>query len=191
MDSEIAGEKILFEGKTFELVKKSYRHGAKTAEIEIARRSPGVRLIISNKKKMLLIKEFRYELNGYDHRLPGGKIFDTLKEYKEALISGVKIEEEAAKAAKKECLEETGLIAKKIKFYRKANAGLTVSWDLFYFIVDGFEANESGQALEYHEEIYPEWRTFDEVKNLCLKDQIKEYRSVGVVMAYLMENKYI
>ncbi len=191
MNSETAGEKILFNGKTFELVKKIYRRGAKTAEVETARRSPGVRLIISNKKKMLLIKEFRYELNGYDYRLPGGKVFDTLKECKEALIKGVKIEEEAAKAAKKECLEETGLIANKIKFYRKANAGLTVFWDLFYFIVDGFEANKSGQALEYHEEIYPEWKTFEEVKKLCLKDRIKEYRSVGVIMTYLMENKYI
>lgn len=191
MNSETAGEKILFEGRTFELVKKSYSRGAKTAEIEIARRSPGVRLIISNKNKMLLIKEFRYELNGYDYRLPGGKVFDTLKEYKEALINGVKIEKEAAEAAKKECLEETGLIAKKIKFYRKANAGLTVFWDLFYFIVDGFEVNESGQALEYHEEIYPEWKAFGEVKRLCLKDQIKEYRSVGVIMSYLMENRYI
>ena len=28
-----------------------------------------------------LSKEFRSELNGYDYRLPGGKVFDTLEEY--------------------------------------------------------------------------------------------------------------
>ena len=97
----------------------------------------------------------------------------------------------AIEAAKKECIEETGLIIKKIKHFITSNAGLTVQWDLFYFIVYEVEQNKTGQHLEYGEEIYPEWKTFDEVKQLCLNDKIKEYRSVGVILSYLLKNNKI
>ncbi|MEI6117757.1 MAG: hypothetical protein WCP92_00380 [bacterium] len=50
---------------------------------EIAKRSPGVRLIICDGDKILITNEFRKEVNTDDYRLPGGKVFDTLKEYNE------------------------------------------------------------------------------------------------------------
>jgi hypothetical protein len=47
-----------------------------------------VRIIIQNEeKKILLTKEFRYELDAYDWRLPGGKVVDTLDEYLSILDS--------------------------------------------------------------------------------------------------------
>lgn len=180
-------EDILFEGKTFEIIKKHYKRYTKTISIEIARRSPGVRLIIVKNKKILLIKEYRYELNDYDYRLPGGKVFDRLDEYKDNLERNVEIGKCAIMAAKKECLEETGIIARKIRLFRKANAGLTVFWDLFYFIVEDFSMNPRGQELEDSEEIYPEWKTFKEIKKLCLNNKIKEYRTVGILLSYLMK----
>ncbi len=42
---------------------------------ETAVRSPGVRLIIVKDNQMLITKEFRGELDDYDYRLPGGKVF--------------------------------------------------------------------------------------------------------------------
>ena len=137
---------------------------------------------------MLLTKEYRYELQDYDYRLPGGKVFDELKYYKKALKNNSNIQKFALEAAKKECLEETGLAVKKIKHFITSNAGLTVQWDMFYFIVEDFEISPSGQELEESEEIYPEWKTFEEVKKLCLNGKIKEYRSVGIILSYLLKN---
>lgn len=185
------GEKILFEGKTFEILNKNYRHGSRNFSVEIARRSPGVRLLILKNSRMLLIKEYRYELNDYDYRLPGGKVFDSLKEYNEKMRNTSSILHYATEAAKKECLEETGLIVKNIKYIITSNAGLTVRWDLFYFVVDDFEQNKTGQALGENEEIYLEWKTFDKVKEMCLNNKIKEYRSVGVILSYLLKNNLI
>ena len=159
--------------------------------MEVAKRSPGVRLIIIKNKKFLLIKEFRFELNDYDYRLPGGKVFDKLREYQKSLRNNENILNHALEAAKKECLEETGLIVKKIKHFVTSNAGLTIQWDLFYFIVEDFDISPEGQKLEHSEEIYPEWKTFEEAKKLCLNDNIKEYRSVGVILAYLLKNNKI
>ena len=183
-------EEILFEGKTFQIVRKRFDNNDKSINVEIAKRSPGVRLIIVKNKKILIIKEFRFELNDYDYRLPGGKVFDKLKEYQESLKNEENILNHAIEAAKKECSEEAGMIVKKIRHYATSNAGLTVQWDLFYFVVDDFEESASGQNLGYAEEIYPEWKTFDEIKQLCLDDKMKEYRSVGVILSYILKNQH-
>ena len=184
---KIIREEVVFEGKIFEIVHRHFS-GSKRM-VEVARRAPGVRLIITKGSKMLITKEFRYELNDYDYRLPGGKVFDTLNEYRYALGKKRNMIECAIAAAKKECLEETGLIAKRIKLFHVSKAGLTVNWDLFYFIIDEFDKNKHGQQLEHHEIIYPEWKTFKEVKQLCLKNQIKEDRTVGMLLKFLLKNK--
>ena len=183
--SPILKEKIIFGGKTFEIVSQQLR-GAKKP-IEIARRAPGVRLIIINGRNMLITKEYRYELGEYDYRLPGGKVFDSLKEYKEAISRKSDILKCAVEAAKKECIEETGIIARSVKLFQASKAGLTVVWDLFYFIVDDFEMSSRGQRLEHDEIIHPEWKTFEEVRKLCLNNKIQEDRTVGILLRFLLK----
>jgi len=173
-------EEILYQGKIFEVIRKPMKIGDKEVDFEIVKRSPGIRLIITKNNKILLTREFRTELNDYDYRLPGGKVFNTLKEYNEAEEDMLKY---ATEAAKKECIEETGLEAKKITLFQTAKAGATIEWDLFYFVVDDFEKAE--QKLEPGEEIYPEWKSFDEIRKLISDNKIKEDRSIGVILRFL------
>ena len=49
---------------------------------EIVRRPPGVRLLIVKEGNVLLTKEYRHEADGYDFRLPGGKVFESLRDFK-------------------------------------------------------------------------------------------------------------
>ena len=160
----IVKEKVAYIGKTFEIVKKSFKNSKLSVEFEMARRSPGVRLIIINKNKILLTKEFRPEFNDYDYRLPGGKVFDSLKEYKIAISKKYDMLKCTKEAAKKECAEETGLIPKRIRLFQISKAGLTVYWDLFYFVVDDFDGSIKNQKLEDDEITLPEWKTFEEAK---------------------------
>ena len=108
-------EKIVYSGKIFEIVKYEVNVENKISEFEKARRSPGTRLIIHKDKNMLITKEYRYEHKLYDFRLPGGKVFDTLKEYQEALDNKIDITKSAGNAAKKEALEEAGINLKYIQ----------------------------------------------------------------------------
>ena len=62
-------------------------------------------------------------------------------------------------------------------------AGLTIQWDLFYFVVDDFTQGE--QKPEDAEIIHPEWKTFDEAKQLCLEGKMSEDRSLGVLLRFL------
>jgi hypothetical protein len=80
-------ENIVAKGKIFELVQLEQPDGR---IFEVARRTPGVRLIIPDyaTEKILLTKEFRRELNDFDYRLPGGKVFDTLDEFELHRASG-------------------------------------------------------------------------------------------------------
>lgn len=178
-------EKIVYSGKIFQVVEQPMTCDNCDKIFELARRSPGVRLIIIKDNKILITKEFRGEHNTIDYRLPGGKVFDTLSEYQENLDKDLL--PFATAAAKKECLEETGLVVKNISHFYTSKAGATVEWDLYYFIVDDFEANPEGQKLEEGENIEVEWKTFDEVKELCQNGSINEDRTIGVLFKFFLK----
>ena len=67
---ELISETVVFQGKLIEVVHQLVKVGDKELTWEIARRSPGVRLIICDQDKILLTKEFRREYDGFDYRLP-------------------------------------------------------------------------------------------------------------------------
>ena len=173
--------KIKYSGKIVEVVEKEC--GNRT--FEMARRSPGVRALVVKDGKILLSREYRVEVDGYDYRLPGGKVFDRLEEFrshdKEDLI------EYAQKAVIKEVKEEVGLLAKNPRLIKVSKAGATIVWDLYYFLITDFEKGQ--QALEEGEDITFDWYTLDQVEKLCLEDKIQEDRSVAILLKYILKNK--
>ncbi len=180
-------EEIVYKGAIFEVIKQPMSINGKKMIFEIARRSPGVRLIIVKENKLLITKEFRSELGEYDYRLPGGKVFDTLDEYERHRSQDIL--PFALEAAKRECKEETGLIPKAIRYFTTTHAGATIVWDLFYFIIDEFENSESGQELETGEIISVEWKIFEEVKKMCSEGDISEDRTIGVLFKFFSQAK--
>ena len=178
-------EEIVYKGKIFEVVRQSMKAGDAKVVFEIARRSPGTRLIIVKNDKLLVSREFRTELNAYDYRLPGGKVFDTLDEYNAHLSKDIL--PFAVEAAKRECREETGLIANNVKHFATTKSGATVIWDLIYFIIDDFDENINGQSLETGEVIETEWKSFDEVRELCKNGSFSEDRTLGVLFKFFLQ----
>ena len=180
-------DKIDYSGKIFQIIKRPMICGDKKTDFEIARRTPGVRVIIVKDNKILINHEYRIELTDFDYRLPAGKVFDDLDEYSTAINNHDALIKPAKRAAIKECLEETGIIVKNIELLQKSHAGTTIEWDLFYFVVDDFENSKEGQQLEHGEIIKPVWKTFDEIKKMCLNGDIKEDRSVGILLKYILK----
>ena len=176
-------ETITHKGKMIEVVQRAVEQGGATKTFEFARRSPGTRLIIPQEATILLTREFRHEVGGYDYRLPGGKVYDSLDEYNEALAAGVDINESAKKAAVKEAREEVGVAVKDISFFHKSVCGATVVWDLFYFVVNDF--TEGAQELEHGEDITFAFYSREKVKEMCLDGSVSEERSALVLLRYL------
>lgn len=160
------------------------RIGDKTRVFEFARRSPGVRIIIpTNDGKILLTKEYRPELKDYDHRLPGGKVIDTLEEYNSFLETGADIKEKAREAAQREAEEEAGITPKTLELFAISRCGLTVEWDLYYFVVKSYEQSE--QRLEDFEKITVVPTAIAEAKEMCMDGRINEERSALILLRYL------
>lgn len=177
-------EKITYQGKIIEVVEQAMKVGEKEITFEFARRAPGTRLIIRTfDDKILLTKEFRPEINAYDYRLPGGKVFDTLKEYNEFLKSSATIVEKAKVAALKEAREEVGIEAKNAELFGISKCGTTVEWDLYYFLIKDF--SEGGQELETGEVIEVMPTDLEEARSMCLDGRVQEDRSALMLLRYL------
>lgn len=187
-------EKVLFKEGIFELVneEKCYSINGENKRIKrmFVRRPPGIRAIIVNdKNEILLSKEYRYELELFDYRLPGGKVFDKLDDYKKSIENNT-ILENTYKTVVKEVKEEVGILIRNPILYTISCDGASVVWDLYYFIINDYEIIDEGQELEENEIIDGfVWKTQDEIIKMCLDKQIHEERTVGVLLSYILKNK--
>ncbi len=179
-DNNSKESSVVFAGKIGEVVHTTQADGR---VFEKFCRPPGTRLIIvSPENKILITKEFRQETGNFDLRLPGGKVCDSLEEYNELRKNSADMLKAAEAGAKKEALEEAGIVVKSLEFITKATAGATVEWDLYYFLVTDYEEHPAGQSLEHGEDISITWMDFDEIKESIKKGHMQEWRSVGVLL---------
>ena len=184
--------KVEYKGKMFEIVTWE---GKPDVRFEAAVRAPGVRLIIETekdgKKALLMTREIRREADGYDFRLPGGKVFDSLDELENHRKSGANIAQLAQVAAQKEGKEEAGIIGGKYTSLEISKAGASVEWDLHYFLVSG--ATFGKQELEEYEkgEIETVVLSAEEIFEKLTKREIKEGRSADMLWLGLQKNGFI
>ena len=188
-ESRTPTEAVYAKGKLFELVHITQPDGR---IFEVARRAPGVRLIIPNfnDSKILLSREFRQELNSWDYRLPGGKVFDSLDEYEQYRKTGARIVDAVLAKGRAEGCEEVGLELDELTLYRKSTLGATVEWDLFVLVAGAYHDSESGQQLEVGEQIEADnWVSFSEAEQMIIEGKMKEERIALVLLQWLNEQK--
>lgn len=179
-------EVIYASGKIFELVQIPKPDGR---VFEVARRAPGVRLIVANKpkKQVMLTREHRWELDGHDYRLPGGKVFDKLDEFEAFRRSGQDILAAAMSKAKEEAAEEAGIQVDDLKLFKKSMLGATVEWDLYVFEATNWQPHKDGQNLKEDERdgIDVGWYGYDQVEKMILKGDMQEERIALVLLQWL------
>lgn len=156
-------------------------------------RSPGARTLITDGQSLLLIKEWRQEEGCWDYRLPGGKLFETSKEYKSYKESpGADVKTIALAAARKEVYEECGLDLKgsRLTMDHLSRCGGVIEWDLYYFTARVKEKPKfcEKNITSEQEHICPEWLPFNQVRQLCLDGVIHEDRTVGFLLKFIIKN---
>jgi ADP-ribose pyrophosphatase YjhB (NUDIX family) len=176
-------ERSTYRGRIIEVVEREVEVDGQKKTFELARRSPGVRVIIPRDSRVLIACEYRVEQNGYDHRLPGGKVFDSLAEYTTALAGGEDIVEAARRAAIKEAKEEVGIEVLDLSLFHTSRCGATIEWDLYYFVAH--QLRDATQALEHGEDITAAFVERERAREMCLDGSIREERSALVLLRYL------
>ncbi len=185
---------ILIEHGLYELLEEEKEYNINGQKIKKKRtyvkRPPGVRAIILNEKnEILLSKEYRYELESFDYRLPGGKVFESYKDYKESIQKN-NIEKSCLAAVQKEVKEEVGIEISNPILYQVTHAGSSITWDLYYFIVKDFKIMTNARELDEGEIITGfVWKSFAEIINMCIERKIKEDRSIGVLLTYILKTE--
>lgn len=190
-------DKIKFEGKLFQIIEKSRIAHIKTDGNEIekevvwemASRPPGVRAVIVQEDFILLNKEYRYELGKWDYRLPGGKVFDSLKEYAECRKKE-DIEQKIYSQLQTELREEADIEIHDAKLLRMDTLGFRIEWDLYYYLVQKFDIlpsfySSKSQKTEY-EFIEHCWVGMEEALQICIKGEMQESRSAYTLMSFLL-----
>ena len=170
-----------YRGKLFEILQNEKGW-------EKASRAPGVRVILDDQVagKILLTREFRAELNGYDFRLPGGKVFDSLTEYDDFRKTGADILQPATAKVIDEVREETGYDIIHPMLINKSTLGATVDWDLYVFAATEFTRRDDGQQLEDGEHIETDlWFSYDEVRQMIMVGAMQEERIALVLLRYV------
>lgn len=194
------GESLLFSGKLFQVVnrkeKKIVTHSNQNYTVnlnyEMIRRPPGVRAIITSNDQILLNREYRYEFNEWDYRLPGGKVFDSFIDYEKA-INNNSIFDCIKNGLSREIFEETGLLAKKFELFYKSILGFTVEWDLYFYIISEFEEstkyNDNNIRKNEFEFIDHCWMDYNKVFDYCVQGKISEERSSNALMRFIINNR--
>lgn len=186
------GDTEKFKGKLIQVVARNFEISKNDKighfTIEMAKRPPGVRIFIIKDNQILLTKEFRSELEDWDYRVPGGKIFDSLDDCLAHTDNDKLLTEKSIVAVADEALHEAGVIVKDQKLLTVSKAGATIEWDLHYYLVTDFEMAPQGNKTEATEIIHPEWFTLEEAKKMCLCGDIKEDRTVGILLKYILNN---
>lgn len=183
-------EKVVFQGKMIEVVQETIISNGKEIVLEKGRRAPGTRLIIETLDgEYLITKEERHNI-GWDYRLPGGKVFDSLIEYNDFLANQKSEQEVLIKAEQamiREGMEEVGIKPLEYKLFCVSKCGGSLDWDLYYFIINKYE--EVGQNLEEHEKIEVVKVSSEKLKDLALSGAMAEDRSVAVILKYLNQKQ--
>ncbi|WP_326943234.1 NUDIX domain-containing protein [Amycolatopsis sp. NBC_01307] len=186
MEAAPPAECRVYSGKLGEVVHLAQADGR---VFEVFRRPPGVRMVFLDGDRMLLTEEYRSEVNGYDLRLPGGKVFDDLESFTQARLVG-NLEVAARRAVQREALEEVGLIVSDAELVTIARAGATVEWDLYYYIVRDFAEAQDGPQPEEGEQITTRWFSPVEVLATVRAGHVSEWRSVGVLLGLVMPREF-
>lgn len=184
-------ETIKYKGKLFEVISEQVEIEGRVMHFEKVRRSPGVRLIIGdNHGNIMLTREFRRELNKFDYRLPGGKVFDSLDEFNSFKSQGGDLMLKAKEAAIKEAKEETGFTPTALTYYSTSQLGATVEWDLHYFTGTVDRSEGRAQELELGENIEVAWFSEEQVKKMILDaTTFSEERSVAALVRFFNQSE--
>ena len=151
---------LVFEGIHFRVYQQSVEVNPGVFQThETVWRRDGTRVLaLDADQRLLLAREYRYELHDYDWRIPGGKLAAE--------------NESPEDAAAREFEEETGLRPRSLRHLRTTTPFATVDYRIHFFLATEFLPGD--RALEIGEHIQLSWLPLQEAVELAFRGDIAE-----------------
>ena len=163
-------KELIFEGTHFRIYREDVRlTSGSTRQFEYVWRRDGTRVLaVRSDHSVLLCREFRYELNDYDWRLPGGKLNDE--------------NEDPALAAAREFSEETGYRALSLEPLGRTVPFATIHYGIHFFLT--YNPVEGPRNLGEGESIDFKWFPLIQVASMAMSGAIREEISALIILRY-------
>lgn len=172
-----SSKKLISEHIHFRIYQEEVETIAGTREIhEYVWRRDGTRIIcLDQNMNILLQKEFRYEMNTTDWRIPGGR----LDSENEEMLDG----------AKREFREETGYIAANWQYLWSSTPDSTVRYQRHFFLATdpqfvGTERDEGESSIE------TAWIALEEANRMALEGLVREEISALAITRIYFRNEH-
>ncbi|GLY50178.1 NUDIX domain-containing protein [Lentzea sp. NBRC 102530] len=135
---------VAFQSRVFAQVHTPNQVGDQVVVFEMAVRPPGVRVIVVDRTEQLvyLTREMRTETNGWDWRVPGGKVYNKIEPYLPLYLEhddsgrAEALTEKVLDSAVQEAGEELGAVLSNPVLLGRSPCGATVHWDLYFVLAD-------------------------------------------------------
>jgi len=165
------GKEIVYQGIHFRVYHEDVRlTSGRSKTFEYIWRRDGTRVLaVRSDHTLLLCREFRYELNAYDWRLPGGKLDD---EHEEPIV-----------AAAREFSEETGFRALSLEPLGRTVPFATVHYGIHFFVtynpLRGESNPEEGESIDYS------WFPLTQAGSMAISGEIREEISALTILRFI------
>jgi ADP-ribose pyrophosphatase len=168
---------LMYSGKHFSVFQHLQKiKNGEDRTFEYVWRVDGTRTLAFNTAgEILLTREYRYELGGLDWRLPGGK-FDSP-------------DEDPVGAAKRELLEETGVVAGHWRYLWKTTPDSTVRFNRHFLLATELLFQE--QLLSDGESIKVHWLSLKKACEMALSGEISEEISALAILKIANRNEIV
>jgi 8-oxo-dGTP pyrophosphatase MutT (NUDIX family) len=157
--------RVVFEGRHFRVVREEVRLERGIETFEYVWRIDGARIVARDGGRVLLTREYRHEIGGYDWRLPGGKLDR---------------EETPLQGAEREFREETGFYGGSWQYLWSTTPDSTVRYRRHFFLVTspsaGPDAPDPGEDLSAH------WLPVATACEYALNGQVREEISALAIL---------
>lgn len=159
----MSGEKVIYKGRIFTLKSEEVEIGGKVLRRDVVYHPGAVAMLVRDEMgRFLFVKQYRHPARGYLIEIPAG----TLEEG-----------ESPEETARRELLEEGGIIARELKLLTRFYVAPGYTTELIYlFYVDDFEITENDP--EEDEDIEILWIPEGEAFDMLLRGKIMDAKTM-------------
>lgn len=164
---KVVDRKVIFKNQILELYVATVDVGPITKQYFVSDYGERVGTLVLRDESVLLVEQYRFLINRLTWEIPGGRVEEA---------------ETPEAAARRECLEETGLWCERLQPLFRYHPGVDLLANCTYlFYTEEFEEKGNADGREVRRSI---WVSFSKCLEMVFSNQIVDALTITAIMSY-------